>query len=132
MAKVRELVNIIACDMQPVTNLRVLRSVKKLGGEQAPAEWAKEWMTKGLQAYDKVCEGCAGRYSVGDSVTMADVCLAPAVEGALRYGVEVQEMKTIWRVYNEAKGLDAFKKGDWKHQGDTPGEFRVEGEEVCR
>jgi len=129
---VRELVSIIACDLQPVTNLRVLKAVKRVSGgkEEVPKEWAKEWMTRGLRAYDTVCEGCAGRYSVGDSVSMADVCLAPAVEGALRYGVEVQEMKTVWRVYCEVKGLEAFRKGDWKHQVDTPLEFRVEGEEV--
>lgn len=37
-ARVRELVNIVASDLQPVTNLRILKAVKKLGGEQAPAE----------------------------------------------------------------------------------------------
>lgn len=83
-------------------------------------------MGKGLEAYDKVAEGYAGRYSVGDEVTLADVCLAPAVEGALRYGVDVERLGTVWRVYNEIRGLEAFKKGDWRHQDDTPEELRDE------
>lgn len=92
----------------------------------------KEWMTKGLEAYDRVAEQYEGKYSVGDGVTMADICLAPAVEGALRFGVQVKEMRTVWRVYNEVKGLEAFRMGDWRHQGDTPEEFRVAGEEVMK
>jgi len=127
-AKVRELVNIIANDVQPVTNLRILKKVKKLGGEQAPAEWAKHFMRLGLEAYDKVAAGAgyAGKYSVGDEVTMADVVLAPAVEAALRYGVELENVPTVKRIYEGVKGLEAFRKGDWRHQSDTPEEFRVD------
>jgi len=124
-AKVRELVNIIADDLQPVTNLRILKAVKKLGGDNAPSEWAKTWMSRGLEAYNKVAEGYAGTYSVGDEVSMADVVLAPAVEGALRYGVELEGMRTVKRVYENMRGLEAFRKGDWRHQPDTPEEFRV-------
>ncbi|KAN0096535.1 maleylacetoacetate isomerase maia [Hyaloscypha variabilis] len=131
-ARVRELVAIIASDLQPVTNLRVLRAVKKVSGgkEEAPAEWAREWMVRGLKAYDKVAEGYAGRYSVGDEVSMADVCLAPAVEGALRYGVDLEGegLGTVKRVYENVRGLEAFKRGDWRHQEDTPEEFRVKDE----
>ncbi len=127
-AKVRELVAIIASDLQPVTNLRVLRAVKKVSGgkEEVPGEWAKEWMGRGLLAYERVAEGYAGRYSVGDELSMADVCLAPAVEGALRYGVDLEEqgLRTVKSVYENVRGLEAFKKGDWKHQEDTPEEFR--------
>lgn len=125
----RELVGIVACDTQPVTNLRVLKRVKSIvgdGGDEAMKEWAKEFMGKGLEAYDKVAEGYAGVYSVGNEISMADVCLAPAVEGAMRYGVDVGRLETVWRVYNAVKGLEAFKQGDWRHQDDTPGEFRVD------
>jgi maleylacetoacetate isomerase len=130
-AKVRELVNIIACDLQPVTNLRVLRGVKKVSGgkEEAPGEWAKDWIIRGLKAYDRVAEGYAGKYSVGDEVSMADVVLAPAVEGALRYGVDLEDMKTVKRVYESVKELEAFRKGDWRHQEDTPAEFRIQDEQ---
>ena len=134
-ARVRELVNIISCDTQPVTNLRILKRIKILiceggegGGEQALKDWAKEFMGKGLEAYDRVAERYAGRYSVGDEVTLADVCLVPAVEGALRYGVGVEGLGsgTVWRVFGELKGMDAFRRGGWREQEDTPEEFRIQ------
>ena len=126
-ARVRDLVNIIATDMQPPTNLRILKKVKKItqGDNEAPGEWAKDLMTRGLLAYDKVAEKYAGKYSVGDEITLADVCLAPAVEGALRYNVDIKQFPIVDRVYTAIKGLEEFKRGDWKHQPDTPEEFRA-------
>lgn len=124
-ARVRELVNIIANDTQPPTNLRVLNRVRALGGDGAA--WAKELMAAGLEAYDKVAEKYAGVYSVGDQITLADVVLAPAVEGALRYGVGVEGLPTVRRIYEKLRVLEAFKKGDWRHQEDTPLEFRLPG-----
>jgi len=121
-ARVRELVNIIANDVQPPTNLRILKRVKALGGDMKI--WAKELMMEGLRAYDKVAERYAGIYSVGDEVTMADVVLAPACEGALRFEVDLEQFPTVNRVYKRICVLDAFKKGDWRHQEDTPEEFR--------
>lgn len=121
-ARVRELVNIIANDTQPPTNLRILKRVKKLGGDVNV--WAKELMREGLRAYDKVAEKYAGIYSVGNEVTMADVVLAPACEGALRFEVDLDEFPTVSRVYKRIRELEAFRRGDWRHQEDTPEEFR--------
>jgi maleylacetoacetate isomerase len=121
-ARVRELVNIITADVQPPTNLRILKKVKKLGGDTNA--WAKDLIMDGLRAYDKVAEKYAGNYSVGDEVTMADVVLAPACEGALRYEIDLEEFPTVSRVYKRISVLDAFRKGDWRNQEDTPEEFR--------
>ena len=90
--------------------------------------WSKDLIEEGLGAYDAVAEKNTGKYSVGDEVTMADVCLAPAVEGALRFGVDVKGLGsgTVWRVFENLRGLEAFRRGDWRHQEDTPGEFREE------
>ncbi|KAE8444745.1 hypothetical protein EG329_014305 [Mollisiaceae sp. DMI_Dod_QoI] len=135
-ARVRELVDVIACDVQPPTNLRILRRVKKIsnGDEEVVNTWAKEVMESGLKAFDTLArqygeadekEGNGGgRYSVGNEITMADVVLAPAVEGALRYGVDVKGMETVWGIYEGIRGLEAFKKGGWRAQEDTPEEFR--------
>jgi len=71
-------------------------------------------------------KGSAGKYSVGDEVTMADVCLAPTVEAGLRWAVDFESLPTVWRIYIGLKVLPAFQKGDWKHQEDTPQQFRIE------
>jgi maleylacetoacetate isomerase len=94
-AVVRTLCHIIASDTRPLTNLRVLRKVKKLGGEVDP--YAHEMITAELEAYEKVCMQHTGKYSVGDNITMADCCLVPAVWGAQRVEVEIHKMPTIRR-----------------------------------
>jgi maleylacetoacetate isomerase len=122
-ARVRELVNIVASDIQPVTNLRVLSYIKPLNVDAQ--KWQQHFMSLGLRAYEELVKVYGGKYSVGDSVTMADCALAPAVDGALRFGVDVQgEFPRIWQVWEEIGQLDAFRKGRWNNQPDTPEDLR--------
>lgn len=123
--RVRELVNVIAADVQPVTNLRILGRVKTAGIEAK--EWCGEFMGYGFQAYDRIlAEGpTKGRYSVGDEITLADVVLAPAVEGAIRWGIDLDQYPNMKRVFEEITVLPEFVRGDWKHQEDTPEDLRV-------
>lgn len=79
-------------------------------------------------AYEALVKESAGRYSVGDNVTMADIVLAPTVEASVRWGVDFSVLSTIEGVYERLKVLPEFVKGDWKHQHDTPDEFRVKSE----
>ncbi|OAL37932.1 hypothetical protein AYO20_02765 [Fonsecaea nubica] len=123
-ARVRELVNVVACDIQPVTNLRVLNFIKPHNIETK--EWQQHFMTLGFRAYEGLVSAYGGKYSVGDTVTMADCALAPAIDGALRFGVDVQgQFPHIWRIWEEIKQLDAFKSGRWDNQEDTPEELRT-------
>jgi len=121
-AQVRALVGIIVSDTQPVTNLRILSRVEELGGSKE--EWAKELMGDGLAAYERLAATTAGKYSYGDNVTMADVCLVPAVWGAIRFGLDLDKFPTVKRVFEEASKLDAVVQGHWKNQEDTPAELR--------
>ena len=83
-AHVRTLVQIIATDIHPLTTHRVGSWIKTRfvsGGSQDAAknevcEWDLHWMRRGLAAYEQLVEKSAGKYSVGDSITMADVCLS--------------------------------------------------------
>lgn len=121
-ATVRALANIISCDTQPVTNLRILSKVAKLGGRKE--EWAKELMGDGLAAYERLAGASSGRFSYGDSVTLADVCLVPAVWGALRFGVDLDDFPVVKRVYEQMSRDEAVERAHWKNQGDTPAELR--------
>lgn len=122
-ARVRELVNIVSDDIQPVTNLRILQRVRGMP-EGSAEEWARHFMQLGLQSYEALASSYSGRYSVGDTVTLADVCLTPAVDGAMRFGVDFEKLPNVKRIYDELQKVEAFQKGGWRSQEDTPDEFR--------
>jgi maleylacetoacetate isomerase len=75
-------------------------------------------------AYEALVKESAGTYSVGNEVTMADIVLAPTVEASLRWDVDFRVLPTVMRIYEQLKVLPEFVAGDWKHQPDTPKEFR--------
>lgn len=122
-AQVRTLVNIVACDIQPVTNLRIMRRVRELGGNAE--DWNKQLMTEGLAAYEAVSRVCAGTYSVGQGVTLADVCLLPAVWNARRFGVDMDQFPVIKKVAENLEQLPPVQKASYFKQADTPEELRA-------
>ena len=118
----RTLSQIIACDVQPVTNLRILKEIDKLGCDRAV--WSRDLIEKGFGAFESIVKSTAGRFSVGDVITMADVCLIPAAWGAERVGVELGKFPTIKKIVDALEQEEAVKKGHWKNQEDTPEELR--------
>jgi maleylacetoacetate isomerase len=121
-AHVRTLVNIIACDIQPVTNLRILGKVDAFGASRKL--WARELISDGLKAYEALIGHGNSRFSVGDDVTLADVCLIPAVWGAIRFEVDLAAYPRIKSVYDEFSKDPAVKRAHWNCQPDTPSELR--------
>ena len=71
----------ISSGIQPLQNLIVLIHV----GEEKKKEWAQHWITRGFRAVEKLLSACAGKYCVGDEITLADCCLVPQVFNARRY-----------------------------------------------
>ncbi|KAL1956636.1 hypothetical protein VTO42DRAFT_6983 [Malbranchea cinnamomea] len=121
-AQVRTLVNIISNDIQPVTNLRIQKRVSALNGD--PAAWSRELASAGLEAFEKTVSKSAGTFCVGDSITLADVCLVPAVWAAERVGVDVATYPLVKRIFERMLEEEAVKKAHWKAQPDTPEELR--------
>lgn len=117
-AHVRDLVNLIVCDIQPPTNQRILKLVQAQGGDSSA--WAGKIMVEGLKAFETLVRPLAGKYSYGDQLTLADVVLAPAVENGLRYGLRLEDVPTIQRVFEHIRDLEAFRAGNWRNQEDTP------------
>lgn len=117
-ASVRTLVNIICADIQPVTNLRIMRRIRAFGANAE--EWNCQLMTAGLKAYEEVAKDTAGKCSVGDELTLADACLIPAVWNAERFGVDMSAFPTIGRIAENLKEHPAIVKAHWQNQPDTP------------
>lgn len=116
-AKVRELVNIIACDTQPVQNLAVMKYYSD--DQEKRKAYAKHWITRGLAAYEAVASRVAGTYSVGGTLTLADICLIPQVYNANRFGVDLDQFPTIKRVWNTCMALESCLKASPEMQIDA-------------
>lgn len=124
-AQVRSLVQIITADVQPVTNLRILKKVSS--HEYDPAKWSREYHAAGFEAFETIVATTAGKYAFGDEITLADICLAPAVWNAERWGLDLSPYPTVRRVYANASQHEAFRRGHWKQQIDCPETLRTEG-----
>jgi maleylpyruvate isomerase len=117
-AKVLELAELINSGIQPLQNLAVLQHVKHtLKGDEAA--WARHWVGRGLDAFETLVAQSAGRYCVGDQVTLADVCLVPQVYSARRFGVDLTRHPTVVRVEEALAQLPAFQKAHADRQPDA-------------
>jgi maleylacetoacetate isomerase len=121
-AQVRAIAMAIACDIQPVQNLRVL---KKMGDADAKNAWGKDVIQRGFVAVEAMFEKCAGKYCFGDNVTLADVCLVPQVYNAKRFEVDMSQFPIISRIDAALSDLPEFKKAHPSRQPDTPDDLRA-------
>ena len=122
-ARVRSLAMIPACEIHPLQNLRVLKHVREAYGQDEAGSfaWARHWNEVGLQAYeDTLAAGPSGpgRFSHGDTPTLADICLVPQVFGAKRFGVELGRYGRVMRVYDACMAMEAFERAQPSRQPD--------------
>ena len=109
-AQVRSMAMVVACDIHPLNNLRVL---KYLGGpleqpQEARDAWYRHWVAEGCAALEAMASPRAGRFLFGESPTLADICLVPQMFNARRFGVPLDDYPTLVRADAEANRLDAF------------------------
>ncbi len=112
-AKVRSLSQLIACDVHPLNNLRVLKYLEDpLGLEQEKrVAWYHHWIGTGFEALEQrlAQDPSAGRFCHGDSPGMADVCLVPQVFNARRYAMDLGPYPRIVSIDAACAELPAFK-----------------------
>lgn len=99
-ARIRQLSAIIHSGIQPLQNLGVNQFYSKDPAQQK--EWARHWILEGLQSYETLVKETVGKFSVGDSVTMADLCLIPQCYNAKRFDVSLEDFPTIARIFENA------------------------------
>jgi maleylacetoacetate isomerase len=111
-ARVRALADIVACDIHPINNLRVLRYLTHSFGrdESAIAIWYNHWIAAGFAAFERLLaqDARTGAFCHGDAPSLADVTLVPQVVNAERYQLDLAPYPTINRIYGSCINLEPF------------------------
>ncbi|MDA8457402.1 maleylacetoacetate isomerase [Acidovorax sp. GBBC 3334] len=120
-AHVRTLAQMVACDIHPINNLRVLKYLTQDLGqdEAAKTAWYRHWTRGGLQAFERQLDLLArGRETAGlpvsqlcwgDVPTLADCCLVPQIFNAQRFQVDLDGLPRTMAAWETASALPAFR-----------------------
>ena len=118
-AKARSLCNIIACDIHPLNNLRVLKYLSEEFNvsEDQKTTWYYHWISKGFSSLEESFS--SGSFALGQNVSMVDVYLIPQVYNALRFKMDMTKYPNIIRIYHSCNELEAFVSAAPESQADS-------------
>ena len=121
-AHVRALALLLACDVHPLNNVRVLNYLtNELGAttDQKNA-WIAHWMTLGLEAFEQTLEqsGTSGHFCFDNTPTIADCSLVPQVFSARRFNVDLSKFPRVVAIDALCNTLPAFISAHPKNQPD--------------
>jgi len=121
-ARVRGLVQSIACEIQPMNNLSVMQYLKKEMGqsEEAVREWYVRWIDRGFSAIEAWLGGDdTGRFCHGDAPGLADCFLVPQVYNAQRFACDLGQYPNIMRITTICRELPGFLAAAPENQPDA-------------
>ena len=122
--RVRALAQVVACDIHPLNNLRVLQYFEREWHVPQPErdEWVRHWVATGLDAFEAMLADhpSTGSFCDGQAPTLADCCLVPQLYNARRFGVDVAKWPTIARIEEACLALPAFDAARPERQPDAP------------
>lgn len=121
-ADVRAFCAVIACEIHPLQNLRVLQYLEAefSAGAAEKASWCQRWITDGLTA----CEALVARraeqsFAFGPTPGMAEVYLIPQLFSAQRFGVDLTPMPRLRAIAEACERIDAFARAHPARQPDA-------------
>jgi len=122
-AFVRSMALVIACEVHPIQNLRVLSYVKSAYNQtdEQVNRWSQHWMNLGFTALEQliVAQPNRGRFCFGDTPTLADICLVPQLGNARRYGCDLSQYPAIQGIEKNCMALPAFSDAAPEKQPDA-------------
>jgi maleylpyruvate isomerase len=120
-AIVRSMAQIVACDIHPLNNLRVLTALRQElhADERQVSGWIARWIRDGFAALETLIARHGGRFAYGDKPGLADCCLVPQVFAAERFDVDVAAFPRVLAVASRARELDAFRQAEPSAQPDA-------------
>jgi maleylacetoacetate isomerase/maleylpyruvate isomerase len=120
--RVRSLAYLVACEIHPLNNLRVLQHLKRaLGQSQEQIDaWYRHWIADGLGKLEaELARAGTGKFCHGDAPTMADCCLVPQIFNAKRYDSDLAPYPATLRVFENCMKLEAFDRAQPAKQPDA-------------
>lgn len=93
---VRAMSTIVACDIHPVNNLRILKALARLEVDKAAVDaWVQGWINDGFAALEPMVARHGAGYAFGDAPTMADCLIVPQVYNARRFKVDLSPFPAV-------------------------------------
>jgi maleylpyruvate isomerase len=119
-ARARSLAQLIACDIQPLNNTRVLEYLETTlkHHEEARMLWYRHWIAQGFEVIESQLDP-THPFCHEDAPTFADICLVPQVYNALRYGCDLKPYPKLVRVYETCAALPPFRAAAPENQPDA-------------
>jgi maleylacetoacetate isomerase len=122
-ARVHQLAYIIACDIHPLNNLRLLLYLRDRFsiGEEARAEWQRHWIGLGFSTLETLLAQSpfTGVFCHGNTPTLADICLIPQMANARRVSLDLSPYPTLTRIEAQALAHPAFEAALPRNQPDA-------------
>ena len=122
-AYVRAMSQIIACEVHPLNNLRVLKHVRKTYGlnEDGVNSWYRHWIAEGFAMMEAhlVANKLSGRYCLREQLSMADCCLVPQVYNAQRFNCDLGAYPTVMAIHEALMTLPAVQAAQPSAQPDA-------------
>lgn len=110
-AHVRAMAQVVASDIHPLNNLRVLNYVTDVMGhdKETRARWYAHWVHEGFEALEQLAIRHGGAYLSGDLPGLADLCLVPQMYNARRFDIALDAYPTLVDYDARANALPAFQ-----------------------
>lgn len=122
-AQVRAWAQMIACEIHPVNNLRILNDLRSRFGadDAAVAEWFRHWVMETFAPLEKMLADrkTTGLFCAGETPGLADICLVAQVANNARFSVDMAPYPTIRAIYDACMALPAFEKAAPANQPDA-------------
>jgi maleylpyruvate isomerase len=120
-SQVRAMAALVACDIHPLNNLRVLKALRETFGadQDAVDAWAGRWIIAGFEALEALIARHGEGWCFGDAPTLADCCLIPQVYSARRFSTPLDAFTRILAIAEKAAAHPAFEAAHPDRQPDA-------------
>ena len=119
----RQIAQIVACDIHPLNNLRVLKYLKRTleQGDEARNDWYRHWVRMGFTALEQLLDDrdWQGPYCLDGQVTIADACLIPQIYNARRFEIALDDFPSLVKIEQACMELEAFQSAAPENQVDA-------------